>query len=346
MIVIRLQSAASKAKVNHVVQVLSKEGLTPEVMSSASETILLLQSASASLVDFVSKMAGVEQVAEVQSAYPLVSRELKPHGSQVKVGSVIVGGGVPVVIAGPCSVESELQMHKSAEEAKRSGAHLLRGGAYKPRTNPYSFQGLGVEGLRLLQEAGKSVGLPVVTEVMSPTTVDVVSEYADMLQIGTRNMANFDLLRAVGRSGRPVLLKRGMAATVDEWLQAAEYIVSAGNPNVILCERGIRSFDPSTRNILDLAGAVLAKQKSHLPVMVDPSHGTGVVSLIGPMSLAAIAAGVDGISLEMHPNPQEAFSDGDQALTPEQLHEIVRQVMGMSTQTAAQSGLVSVPSHG
>lgn len=332
MIVIRMQSTVSKAQVDQIAKRLINEGHSLETVQANGSALIIVQGAEPTLTARLTTVEGVDDATRVESPYPLVSRKWQPDATEIDVGGVIIGGNrEPAIIAGPCSVESEIQMHTAAEAAKRASAHILRGGAYKPRTNPYSFQGLGVPGLKLLRKAGDSVGLPVVTEVMTPSTVQTVSEYVDLLQIGTRNMANFDLLRAVGESSRPVLLKRGMAATVDEWLQAAEYIVSAGNSQVILCERGIRSFDTSTRNILDIAAAVLAKQLSHLPVMVDPSHGTGVVSLIGPMSLASVAAGVDGVCLEMHPNPAEAFSDGDQALTPAQLSHIVEEIKALSS---------------
>lgn len=330
MVVLRIEGAPVSDNVSQVVHRLRDIGLNVETTALRGETLLIVPGASPVVQEALAAMPGVRQIKEVNVPYPLVSREWQQETTRVHVGNVTIGGGEPVIIAGPCSVESEVQVRAAAEAAKMAGAHLLRGGAYKPRTNPYSFQGLGERGLKLLRAAGDAVGLPVVTEVMSPSTVDLVSEYADMLQVGTRNMANFDLLRALGACQRPVLLKRGMSATVEEWLQAAEYIVASGNPNVVLCERGIRSFEVATRNTLDLAGAVLAKQRSHLPVVVDPSHGTGVVELIGPMSMAAIAAGVDGLTLEMHPNPKEAFSDGDQALTPKQLEEIVDQVMRLA----------------
>lgn len=326
MIVIRMQGSIGSEGVAQVERAILELGATAEMIRTDDHTLLIVPDAPQSAIERIQAIAGVQSAKVVTAPYPLVSREWKARPTTVRVGNVAIGAGAPVVIAGPCSVESEVQIRSAAEAVRRAGAHLLRGGAYKPRTNPYTFQGLGVLGLKLLKAAGDAVGLPVVTEVMSPSAVEIASEYADMLQVGTRNMANFDLLRAVGASRRPVLLKRGMSATVDEWLQAAEYIVASGNPNVVLCERGIRSFDPATRNTLDLAAAVLAKQKSHLPVVVDPSHGTGVVSLIGPMAMAAVAAGVDGLTLEVHPNPGEAFSDGDQALTPLQLEEIVARV--------------------
>ncbi|NLN29425.1 MAG: 3-deoxy-7-phosphoheptulonate synthase [Firmicutes bacterium] len=326
MLVLRVDDVAVAEEVSRAVHGLLDTGQRAKPVRFRGEVLLVLPQGSRELLDRLRTFPGVKQIHEIAVPYPLVSREWQPETTRVRVGNVTIGEGMPVVIAGPCSVESEVQVRAAADAAKRAGAHILRGGAYKPRTNPYSFQGLGETGLKLLRAAADAVGLPVVTEVMSPSAVDVVSRYADMLQVGTRSMANFDLLRALGSCGRPVLLKRGMSATVDEWLQAAEYIVAAGNSDVVLCERGIRSFDVATRNTLDLAGAVLAKQRSHLPVVVDPSHGTGVVDLIGPMSLAAVAAGVDGIMVEMHPNPKEAFSDGQQALTPVQLEELVAKV--------------------
>ncbi len=255
--------------------------------------------------------------------YPLASRAHHPAKSVVQVGDALIGGAEPVVIAGPCSVESEEQIHESARAARAAGAQLLRGGAFKPRTSPYSFQGLGLDGLRLLAEAGQAAGLPVVTEVMEPGMVEPVAALADVLQIGSRNMQNYPLLREVGRSGRPVLLKRGYAATVEEWLLAAEYILVEGNSQVILCERGLRSFDPQTRNLLDLTCVPLLARLTHLPILVDPSHGTGRSDLVMPMGVAAIAAGADGLIVEMHPNPENALSDADQAITPDVLRVLV-----------------------
>jgi 3-deoxy-7-phosphoheptulonate synthase len=221
-----------------------------------------------------------------------------------------------VVIAGPCSIESELQIIESARAVKSAGADMLRGGAFKPRTSPYAFQGLGLRGLKLLAQAGKETGLPIVTEVIDPRDVSWVAEFADILQIGTRNMQNFSLLKEVGQSSRPVLLKRGMHSTLEEWLNCAEYILSEGNPNVILCERGIRTFEKYTRNTLDLSAVPAIKELTHLPIIIDPTHSTGRTSLIGPMSMAAVAAGADGIIVEVHHKPEEALCDADQALTP------------------------------
>lgn len=255
--------------------------------------------------------------------YRLASRAAFPEKTVVRVGDAQIGAGRPVVIAGPCSVENESQIIEAALAAREAGAQLLRGGAFKPRTSPYSFQGLGLEGLPLLARASAESGLPVVTEVMEPAMVEPVAEVADVLQIGSRNMQNFPLLRAAGRSTRPVLLKRGLAATIEEWLLAAEYILSEGNPNVIMCERGIRSFDPSTRNLLDLACVPLLGKLTHLPVMVDPSHGVGRSDLVEPMAIAAIAAGADGLIVEMHPHPEEALTDADQVISPEALRSLI-----------------------
>ncbi|MGA9750914.1 MAG: 3-deoxy-7-phosphoheptulonate synthase [Acidobacteriota bacterium] len=263
-----------------------------------------------------------------KSRVRLVDKGARPR-TLVKVGSATVGAGL-CVIAGPCSVESEEQVLETARAVKRAGADVLRGGAFKPRTSPYDFQGLGLEGLRLLAAAGRETGLPVVTEVMDPRDVSWVAEHADLLQIGARNMQNFTLLREVGRCPRPVLLKRGMQATLEEWLLCAEYILAEGNPNVILCERGIRTFERYTRNTLDLSAAAAVLERSHLPVIVDPTHGTGRASLVLPMSLAAVAAGAHGLMIEVHRRPAEALSDAEQALTPEQFGTLMVKVRGLA----------------
>ena len=261
----------------------------------------------------------------VETPYQLASRALHPDKTTIQVGDVTIGGAQPVVIAGPCSVEGEAQILEAARAAKAAGAQLLRGGAFKPRTSPYSFQGLGLPGLQALAQAGRETGLPIVTEVMEPGLVETVAEYADILQVGSRNMQNFPLLRAVGQAQRPVLLKRGFAATIEEWLLAAEYILLEGNAQVILCERGVRGFDPNTRNLLDLSAVPLLAQLTHLPVLVDPSHATGRAGLVVPMGVAAIAAGADGLLVEMHPHPEAALSDAEQAITPAQLATLIAQ---------------------
>ena len=259
----------------------------------------------------------------------LVSRKTKTQ-TIVNVDGVAVGKDL-VVIAGPCSVESEKQTLKTAHAVKASGADMMRGGAFKPRTSPYSFQGLGLHGLKILEKAKKETGLPIVTEVIDPRDVSWVAEFADVLQIGTRNMQNFALLKEVGKTGRPVLLKRGMYSTLEEWLNCAEYIMSEGNPDVILCERGIRTFENYTRNTLDLSAVPAIKELTHLPIIVDPTHSTGRISLISPMSMAAVAAGVDGLIIEVHHQPSEALCDADQALTPEMFEDIMRRIRPMQS---------------
>ena len=277
-------------------------------------------------------LPGVQEVIHVSKPYKLVSRDFHPKHSIVKVGSVEIGEGRrPVVAAGPCAVESEEQIMKTARAVRNAGADMLRGGAFKPRTGPHTFQGLREEGLTLLAQARKATGLPIVTEVMSPDNVGLVAEHADLLQVGARNMQNFDLLRELGRIRKPVLLKRGMSATLEEFLAAAEYILAEGNHNVILCERGIRTFETATRNTLDLAIVPLIKELAHLPVMVDPSHATGKRSLVPPMSKAAIVGGAHGIIVEVHPEPEKALSDGAQSLTVAGFEELMEELRKLST---------------
>ncbi|HEY3082956.1 MAG TPA: 3-deoxy-7-phosphoheptulonate synthase [Chloroflexota bacterium] len=269
---------------------------------------------------------GVERVVRILQPFKLASRDFKPEPTEVDLGGVTFGGAAVAVIAGPCSVESREQVMETAQAVKEAGAHALRGGAFKPRSSPYSFQGLGAEGLELLAEAGERVGLPVVTEVMAPGDVDAVARKSAMLQIGTRNMANYALLHEVGRSGKPVLLKRGMSSTIQELLMAAEYILSNRNYNLVLCERGIRTFEPATRFTLDINAVGVLAELTHLPVIVDPSHATGKASLVAAASRAAIAAGADGLIVEVHPHPERALSDGAQSLRPEQFAQLMREV--------------------
>jgi 3-deoxy-7-phosphoheptulonate synthase len=270
-------------------------------------------------------LPGIVNVLDRHKPYMLASREHRPHApSVIKVGDVRIGGGRPVVMAGPCVIEDRASLLEVAHAVKEAGADILRGGAFKPRTSPYAFQGLGEEGLRHLADAREATGMPVVTEVMEPEQVDLVAQYADMLQIGSRNMANFPLLRKVGAAGKPVLLKRGFSATVEEWLMSAEYILAGGNSDVVLCERGIRGFDPAFRFNLDLNAVPMAKDLSHLPVVVDPSHGTGRRQLVGRMALAGLACGADGLIIEVHPDPDTALCDGAQTVTPAALAAIVR----------------------
>jgi 3-deoxy-7-phosphoheptulonate synthase len=268
-------------------------------------------------------LPGVTSSHSHHKPYMLASREHRAP-SVVRVGGVPIGNGIPVVIAGPCVVESRDALIAAAHAVKSAGATLLRGGAFKPRTSPYAFQGLGKEGLRHLAAARDATGLPVVTEVLEPDQVDLVAEYADMLQVGARNMQNYPLLRRVGAANKPVLLKRGFSSTVEEWMMAAEYVLAHGNPNVVLCERGIRGFDSAFRFNLDLNVVPLVKELSHLPIIVDPSHGTGRRSLVGSMSLAALAAGADGLIIEVHPDPDRALCDGSQTITPAELARIHR----------------------
>ncbi len=271
----------------------------------------------------------VESVKPVLAPYKLVSRELQSHDTIVRIGSASFGGGRFGLIAGPCAVESEAQLLGSAKAAKAAGASVLRAGAYKPRTSPYAFQGLGVEGLKLLEQVGREVCLPVVTEVIESGDVEIVARHADALQVGARNMQNFALLKAVGRAGKPVILKRGMSAKVEDLLMAAEYVLASGNDQLILCERGIRTFETATRNTLDLAAVPVLKAKSHLPVIVDPSHGTGIRDLVTPMALAGAAAGADGLMVEVHVDPAAALSDGPQSLYPEQMLELGRKLTAL-----------------
>jgi 3-deoxy-7-phosphoheptulonate synthase len=266
------------------------------------------------LLERFGRLAGVERVTPINRPFKLTSREFHPEDTVIPILDTVIGDGSLTMMAGPCSIESREQLFETADAVKAAGATIIRGGAFKPRTSPYSFQGLGIQGLRFLAEVRERTGLPVITEVMEPSQVDIVAEYADILQIGTRNMQNYSLLRDVGRVARPVMLKRGYGATVEEFLMAAEYIVSSGNPNVILCERGIRTFETYTRNTLDLAAVPLLHRLTHLPIVVDPSHATGKRWLVKPLAVGGVAVGADGIMVEVHPNPDEALSDAEQQL--------------------------------
>lgn len=271
-------------------------------------------------------LPGVEKVVPIMHPFKLVSREVREEQTRIKVGNITLGGERPVVIAGPCAIENRKQLLTAARRVAGAGAAILRGGAFKPRTSPYSFQGLQEEGLKLMAEAAEETGLATVTEVLDEWSLELALKYVDMVQVGARNMQNFRLLQAVGRCNKPVLLKRGFSATVEEWLMAAEYIVSEGNTSVVLCERGIRTFEKYTRNTLDLSAVPLVKSLSHLPVIVDPSHATGKRELVAPMSLAALAAGADGLIIEMHPEPCRALCDGQQSLTPEELEALMLRI--------------------
>jgi 3-deoxy-7-phosphoheptulonate synthase len=273
---------------------------------------------------------GVDRLIQIGKPYKMVARALHPQPTTVKVGPATVGRGSFTMIAGPCAVESEEQALAAARAAKSAGAAILRGGAFKPRTSPYSFQGLGARGLEILAACRSETGLPVVTEVVDPRDVELVAGWADMLQVGARNMQNFELLKAVGATRKPVLLKRGFSATVEEWLMAAEYIAQRGNSEIVLCERGIRTFEQATRNTLDLSGMAVAQLESHLPVIVDPSHATGVRELVGPMSRAAVAAGADGVMIDVHHDPGAALCDAAQALTPDDLLALAKELEALA----------------
>ena len=297
------------------------------VSETQSETRMgVVGTTSQALALRLSAAPGVLDVRTDTPPYPMVSRDAHPDPTRIKVRDAVIGGNALAVIAGPCSVESQAQILASARAVARSGAGMLRGGAFKPRTSPYSFQGLEEKGLKLLAQARTETGLGVVTEIVAPEDVPLVAEYADVLQIGARNMQNFRLLNAVGDCGKPVLLKRGMSATVDELLHAAEYILSAGNPRVILCERGIRTFGNHTRNTLDVGAIAVLKARTHLPVIVDPSHAAGLREFVPQLAMAGIAAGADGIIVEVHPDPATAVSDGRQSLTPDGFSEMMRKL--------------------
>ncbi len=314
--IVNMSEKATEQEIAHVIERIREAGYQPHVTRGTERTIVAAVGSGGRRheIEALSVAPGVEAVVPIAQPFKLVSRQIRPERSVVKVGGVSIGGEGVVVIAGPCSVESREQLFATATAVKKAGETMLRGGAYKPRTSPYDFQGLGIEALKILSEAREETGLPVVTEVMSTEDVDVICEHVDMLQVGARNMQNFALLRRLATVDRPVLLKRGPSATVKEWLLAAEYLLSGGNSRVVLCERGIKTFETETRNTMDLAAVALARELSHLPVIADPSHGTGKQSLIAAMSRAAVAVGADGLIVEVHPCPERALSDGPQSL--------------------------------
>ena len=314
--IVNMSNNATPHEINHIIDRIKECGFQAHVVQGAERTIIgaIGSNGRRSEIEALRAAPGVAEVIQISHPFKLVSRQLRQARTVVDVRGTKIGAGDLVVIAGPCSVESEEQLMETAHAVKASGATMLRGGAYKPRTSPYDFQGLGVKALQLLRQASKETGLPIVTEVMSEADVEIVEEYADMMQVGARNMQNLSLLRKLAGVSKPVLLKRGPSATVKEWLLAAEYLLAGGNTNVVLCERGIKTFETATRNTLDLAAVALVKELSHLPVLADPSHGTGMRSLITPMSKAAVAAGADGLIIEVHPCPERALSDGPQSL--------------------------------
>ncbi len=329
--VIIMNPDANRENIENVIAAIEANGLSAKVMEGSTQKIVgvIGDKTRIASVPF-DAMDGVESTVSISKSYKLASREFHPASSIINVDGVNIGDGTPVVMAGPCAVESKEQLFEAADIVKAAGAQFLRGGAYKPRTSPYSFQGLEETGLKYLAKAKERTGLKIVTEVTVVEAVELVAQYADMLQVGARNMQNFGLLKEVGKCGKPVLLKRGLAATIDEWLNAAEYIMSEGNADVVLCERGIRTYETYTRNTLDLSAVAAVKHLSHLPIIVDPSHGTGKWRMVKPMALAAIAAGADGLMTEMHPNPAKALSDGPQSLTPEHFRDIMNCVNKMA----------------
>ncbi|UCC94840.1 MAG: 3-deoxy-7-phosphoheptulonate synthase, partial [Candidatus Omnitrophota bacterium] len=329
---------ATQKEIDHVIERIEKLGLKAMISKGIERTIVgVIGPEDVIRLQPLEVFPGVERVMPVLAPYKLVSREFKEESSVIKIKEgVEIGGRRIVVIAGPCSIESKDQLKQIGERIKGSGALLLRGGAFKPRTSPYTFQGLGEEGLKILKEVSRECGIPTATEVMDTRTVELVARYTDILQIGARNMQNFNLLREVGQTHKPVILKRGMSATIKEWLMSAEYILAEGNFNVILCERGIRTFEDYTRSTLDLSSIPAVKQLSHLPVIVDPSHAAGKRLLVGPLSKAAVACGVDGLLIEVHSTPEEALSDGSQQLIPEHFTKLMEELRKIAQATGRQ----------
>jgi len=331
MIVV-MDKSASEKNVEKVISILNDYGFDVHKSSGIHQTVL---GAIGVKPDFDTRelqmLEGVSKVFRITEPYKLTSRSFKSENSIIDVDGIKIGGNEIVIIAGPCAVESEEQIDFVAKHVAQQGAVILRGGAFKPRTSPYSFQGLGEDGLKFMHQAAKQYGLKMVTEVMDISQIDLVAKYADILQLGARNMQNFSLLKEIGRAGKPVMLKRGLSSTIDEWLMSAEYILSTGNYNVILCERGIRTFETSTRNTLDISAIPVIHKKSHLPIVVDPSHGVGIRDKVIPMARAAVAAGADGIMIEVHNNPEKAKSDGAQSLYPDQFTELSKQIISIAS---------------
>lgn len=326
--IVAMQAEASEEQINHVCKRIREFGYKPHVIRGEERTVIAAigHGDKKEHIEQLKSVDGVENAFPILQPFKLVSLEIKKQRTAIRIGDVTIGDGGFVVMAGPCSVESRDQLMTTAEAVVKSGARVLRGGAYKPRTSPYDFQGLAVEGLKLLAEARSRTGLKVITEVLDTEDVVIVEEYADILQVGARNMQNFALLKRLGAVAKPVMLKRGLSATIKEFLLSAEYIVTHGNPNVILCERGIRTFETATRNTLDLAAVPLLNELTHLPVIVDPSHATGKRTLVRPLARAAVAVGADGLMAEVHPDPEQAWSDGPQSLRPEEFDLMMREI--------------------
>ncbi|MGQ9796115.1 3-deoxy-7-phosphoheptulonate synthase [Desulfosoma sp.] len=326
-----MHKEATADDIAHVVRVIEARGYSARPIQGGERMAIgILHNRGPVDPNWVLSLPGVKEVIPVTRPYKLVSREFHPQDTVITVGDVRIGNGSLVVIAGPCAVESEEQALTIARHVRRAGAHLFRGGAFKPRTSPYAFQGLGEKALRILAKVRKETGLPIVTEALDHTVYDLVEEVADVVQIGARNMQNFTLLRRAGHSSKPVLLKRGMSATLEEWLMAAEYILEGGNPHVILCERGIRTFTDHSRNTLDLSAVPVVRKESHLPILVDPSHACGRRDQVIPLSRAAVAVGADGIMVEVHHRPEEALSDGAQSLYPDQFQKLCEEIAPMA----------------
>lgn len=333
MIVV-MKRECKKKEITDVLERLSESGLKGHLSQGVERTVIGVVGVDPVLPDLremLELMPGVEEVVPITKPYKLSSREFQPENTVIKVNEVSIGGKELVVMAGPCAAETEEQVMSTARAVKAAGANILRGGAFKPSTSPYHFRGLGEDGLKLLAQAKEETGLPLVTEVLAPEDVELVTRYVDILQVGARNMQNFILLDEVGRVNKPVLLKRGMSATIQEWLLAAEYILAQGNRQVILCERGIRTFENYTRNTLDLSAVPIIHKLSHLPIIVDPSHGTGKWYLVSPLALAAVAAGADGLLIEVHPTPDSALKDGAQSLTFEHFEELMVKLAPVAT---------------
>ena len=325
--IIIMKPGASKESVRHITELIESKGLKAHLSEGTQVTIVGVVGDKTLLANSNLELAeGVDKIVPVTESYKLVNRKFHPEPTTVQAGPASVGPGNLTVMAGPCAVESREQLMETAFAVKKAGANFLRGSVYKPRTSPYAFQGLEEEGLKYMKEAREATGLAVVCEVTSLRALETAAKYVDMIQIGARNMQNFELLKECGRSGIPVLLKRGLAATIDEWLNAAEYIISEGNHNIVLCERGIRTYETSTRNTLDLSAVPVIRRKSHLPIIVDPSHATGEYSYVPPLAKAAVAAGADGLMIEVHPCPEKALSDGPQSLTFENFDRLMTEL--------------------
>ena len=327
-----MKPEATQEEIDHIVATITEMGLKPHLSNGSTQTVVgAIGDESKLRARPLDTFPGVATVTSIQKPYKLAGRQLQPEDTKFNVGSVEIGGPRIVVIAGPCSVESQAGVLEVAQAVKGSGATLLRGGAFKPRTSPYSFQGMGEEGLKYLAESGAATDMPIVTEVMDPRQVELIEQYADMFQIGARNVQNFNLLKEVGGASKPVLLKRGLSTTLEELLMSAEYIMAQGNSQVVLCERGIRTFETAMRSTLDVSAVAWLKAESHLPVFIDPSHAAGVYKWVAPLAKASVACGADGLMIEVHPRPEEAFSDGAQALMPKRFSKLMDELRPIAT---------------